>query len=717
MIAFFALYTLAAIVLSCFFFGIPGALALRLLKGAGPRLEPASLLVAPALGAATLGPFSLGACYLFGFTLPVLFASWLVFLLVLVLAGRKSDDSLAKPFCPLAWREAALLLCGAALSATFVVSMLVPFVHSYRTADAPEVEKKALFIGVMVSDHSKAAIVDTIAREGLPPAAPDYSRGGGPVALNYYYLWHFLAAETKLLLPGITGWESDTALTWFTAFSTVAFLSALAARLSGRAAAGAAVALLSLAGRSYEPLLRVLGPGFRTLLDKPVPHGVDTLLMQATWAPQHVYSACALLVFLFAGARLLAGREGVGPLSLVAGLALAASFGASVFVSLSFALILPLVGIALVFLRPGREGLLRLLKALLPIAAVAALFSLPVLLSELSGGAPGGGRFPVGVWNQPASLLVEHTLGTDPWAPEVRYASAFGWLANILLYWIQRLPLHLGIAFPLGLAALWERRHGDPEERALRALSATAVVGMLLVSQFLRSVITTNDLGWRAALVPILFLLVWAAVAWAQALGPRPEAVAWREGSILLRFRRVFSVFALVGIGLGIGGALLWADVPYRRPDGLSSAQWDIHRRFLRQEEAWQVVRAHTGPRDVVLSDYVPWQGLGFRPCNLPYALFSDRRHAFSHPHKAQNYTNTERPERREAAWRLVLQAFSGESSAGIIRRVRNELGVRAILLDRADPVWRTTAIEDSGEYALVYGDADFKVYAAVRGD
>ena len=59
-------------------------------------------------------------------------------------------------------------------------------------------------------DHSKAAIIDDMARLGLPPGNPFFA-GSGP-RLVYYYLWHFSAAIPALLL-GASGWEAEIALT------------------------------------------------------------------------------------------------------------------------------------------------------------------------------------------------------------------------------------------------------------------------------------------------------------------------------------------------------------------------------------------------------------------------------------------------------------------------------------------------------------------------
>ncbi len=71
-----------------------------------------------------------------------------------------------------------------------------------------------------IYDHAKAALVDEIARSGPPPGNPFLGGAGGSGRLAYYYLWHFSAGELSRLL-GVTGWEADAAMTFFSAFSSL----------------------------------------------------------------------------------------------------------------------------------------------------------------------------------------------------------------------------------------------------------------------------------------------------------------------------------------------------------------------------------------------------------------------------------------------------------------------------------------------------------------
>jgi hypothetical protein len=146
-------------------------------------------------------------------------------------------------------------------------------------ACAPAVAVMPKFVadGVILAapafDHSKVAIIDEIARLGLPPGNPAFGEAGQPSRLAYYYLWHFSAA-TLALVAGASGWEADVALTWFAAFSSLLLMTGMAVWLGGRAAAFWTIPL-SLAG-SLRPILdAALGPERRAACSPPTPGWAD----------------------------------------------------------------------------------------------------------------------------------------------------------------------------------------------------------------------------------------------------------------------------------------------------------------------------------------------------------------------------------------------------------------------------------------------------------
>ena len=140
-----------------------------------------------------------------------------------------------------------------------------------------------------VFDHAKIAMIDEMARLGVPPGNPFFGDDGSGARLVYYYLWHFSAAELALAL-GIKGWAADAAMTWFTAFASLAVIIGLAVRLGARAAAAGWVLPLALAA-SLRPVLSFVW-GADTVHAALLPGtGFAGWLFQSAWVPQHLMAA------------------------------------------------------------------------------------------------------------------------------------------------------------------------------------------------------------------------------------------------------------------------------------------------------------------------------------------------------------------------------------------------------------------------------------------
>ncbi|MBE9563327.1 MAG: hypothetical protein IMF12_10755, partial [Proteobacteria bacterium] len=127
---------------------------------------------------------------------------------------------------------------------------------------------------------------------------PYYAPNGETIPLIYYYTWHFLASQIKLI-ANVTGWQAEVAFNWFTGFATISFLSALAIRITKKAITGFLLLLFALAGPPADLLPMLLGPRWENLIGYPPVHGLEVLWMQMSWVPQHVFSALALVVLLF----------------------------------------------------------------------------------------------------------------------------------------------------------------------------------------------------------------------------------------------------------------------------------------------------------------------------------------------------------------------------------------------------------------------------------
>ncbi len=169
-------------------------------------------------------------------------------------------------------------------------------------------------------DHAKLAMIDDMARLGLPPGNPFFGESGD--RLPYYYLWYFGAAQFVRGL-GISGWEADAALTWFSAFASLSLMMGLAAWFAGRAAAALWVGVLALGGSLRFPLWLLLGTERVNNFLLPAT-GLGGWLFQASWVPQHLMAGGCVVLAIFLIGRLGFVPKEHGPVSYLTLLPVAA---------------------------------------------------------------------------------------------------------------------------------------------------------------------------------------------------------------------------------------------------------------------------------------------------------------------------------------------------------------------------------------------------------
>ena len=216
---------LAALVATALWTLLGYALARHLL----PRALAAG--AAPVLGWAAHGAATLPLFTLIGFTSStvVIVAALCVIAAVLSLRFAASGDDESAAMIP-TWAFAAAALLALAPAIAIV----------------PKFSDGAVYLADPIFDHSKIAIIDAIARQGLPPVDPVYGAAGGHGQFFYYYLWHYSAAELTQTLR-VSGWEADIALTWFTAFASLCLLMGVAVWLGKKPGAAIWVVLLAAA--------------------------------------------------------------------------------------------------------------------------------------------------------------------------------------------------------------------------------------------------------------------------------------------------------------------------------------------------------------------------------------------------------------------------------------------------------------------------------------
>src|SRR3569623_2025123 len=202
-------------------------------------MRPLAPWLAPALGWAVHSALALPECFAFGLNRVTVNAVFAVPLVAAAVLWRRRDSAGARAPLP-AWLVAAVLT-GAALIAFVVMAV-----------DLPKVSDLGVTLAAPIFDHSKIAMIDDMARLGVPPGNPFYG-GEGPARLSYYYLWHFSAAELSQL-TGLPGWASDAGMSFFPGFAGVLAMAGLAIWLSGRASAALWLVLRSLAASALPVL-------------------------------------------------------------------------------------------------------------------------------------------------------------------------------------------------------------------------------------------------------------------------------------------------------------------------------------------------------------------------------------------------------------------------------------------------------------------------------
>jgi hypothetical protein len=520
-------------------------------------------------------------------------------------------------------------------------------------------------------DHVKIAIVDAILRNGLPVANPFYGPGGNG-HLAYYYLWHFGASMIAAALH-VSAWTAEAALTGFTAFGSMMLAISLATAVGASRLGCAMVALLSLPGSLRTILSAWLGSdgGHRVILRES---DIGGWLNQSAWVPQHLASACCVVLAVLMMVRL---AEGGGlPVVVLLGLTVAAGFESSVWVGgIAFAAVGLLVGVGLLrHMRPDARWRFVLHAGVA--AVLAALWIAPFAVLELHRAATQNG-FPIAVGPY-------RTLGA---------LVSGGWrrVLDAPAFWMLLLPFDLPAIVPLGVIGVWlsVRRPASAGQKKLLAGFAAATFGCLIVAWLLRSTIDNNDLGWRAVLPAVLLLAVFAG----------------RGLTILMEERRwwaIGAVLAFAALGLPQMVDLVKLYAVGQRPGDPPG--------FAASRGLWDAVRRYASPTDRVannplfLSSVTPW------PVNISWALFSDRPSCYAGKATVIAYGGLKRPELADISARFT-RVFGGTAGIGDVAVLAHDYDCRVAVVASTDGAWRNDLFLTAIDYRLAESTPAWRIY------
>ena len=629
----------------------------------GPAL---ALPIAPALGWAVHSAAALPILLLAGFsttTVAIVSAVALAASVVALLTQRSRPESPPSPSVPV-WGY-----LGAAVLALAAAMAIMPKVGIDGIAFAPP-----------IFDHSKVALIDEMTRLGLPPGNPFFGAVGEPASrLAYYYLWHFSAAELALL-TGASGWEADIAMTWFTAFSSLALMLGLANWFSGRATAPLWVLLLNAALSCRVVLAGLFGIGAVHQVLMPAT-GFGGWLFQAAWVPQHIAAASAVVLGLFFLGRLAVERSPLVFVTLV--LLAVAGYESSTWIG---GVLFPAAaamagGMLLIEAAPRRR--MSFVCWCVAAAILAICLAWPLLYDQfLATGMRAGGS--------PIAFRPLGVLGTA-------FPDGLSRTLDLPAYWLVLLPIEFPAVYVTGAVSLWAylRRSNpvgdaDGDKRQAANVFALLVAASLACAGLFASTIgNNNDLGWRAVLPGVIVLTVFAAVGLARwiAVGAR-AAVAAAVAAWLLGL-----LDGLAVVRENVAGIL--------EPDGKAFAQ---------TPEMWAAVRRHAAPDERVannplfLQDVTPW------PVNLSWALLSDRRSCFAGRELTLAYTALPRARREEIDTQFI-RVFAGDASSRDVEELATRYDCRVVVVTAQDGAWRKDPFAASALYRLVEDDARWRIY------
>jgi hypothetical protein len=537
----------------------------------------------------------------------------------------------------------------------------------------PKISGDAVYVADPMIDHSKIAIIDAMARQGLPPVDAVFGAAGPHGQLFYYYLWHFSAAQLTLPLH-ISGWEADIALTWFTAFASLSLLMGVAVWLSKQSTA--AIWVVGLAATAS--LRTVLSWIFGTYALEPFlapPTGFAGWLFQAAWAPQHLMSASCVVAAMLLIARYAQRQSALLLLALV--LVVVAGFESSTYVGgITFAIAaLVCAPVLIAGIEPARR--LRFLAGMAVAVVLVLCLAAPFLTNQIMAVAERSGGGPV---------VVRHfaVLG-EMFPPALRLA--LDWPA----YWLVLLPIEfpaIYLAGSLALVAMLRNAAMKSEKLLVATLAGLAGAG-LVVSWLLASRVgDNNDLGLRAVL-PALSVLIAAAAA----------------GMMLLPRRAAITVTALAGLVLSLPDA---AWMVKSNAEGTPAADGAV---FAQTPELWTAVRRHAAPtarvvnNPLFLQDLTPW------PANMSWALLANRSSCFAGRELVLALAPLSK-DMLETINAQFIRVFAGEGTPADVADMAQKYSCDVVVVVPQDGAWSNDPFAASPNYRLAESrDGRWRIY------
>ncbi len=400
-----------------------------------------------------------------------------------------------------------------------------------------------LYLSVTSFDQTtRVAVIEAMTRTGVPPVNPGYYPGHAVPLTFLYYFWYILCSMVDAL--GGNYVDARAALNASSAWSGIGLMAVVALYLRQRNANGTrsaaklsriGIGLLAVSGLDIFPALFLM---WRTGL---VIGSVDvwntwipSWAASNLWVPHHV----AALIAALSAMMLAQSARGKPPsrqylILVMAGLGFASAFGLSVYVTFVFVAFWG-IWLIVLFFQNGERGLV---LPMLVAGMVALTLSAPFLTGLFQGSAgASGGQFPI-IFEIRSFLQLESFV--KDWTP---FARSLVMLALLPVNYI----MELGFFFIAGLVWFTGREKAEIRSNPFYLAEVILFGAALVIGSCLRStLITSNDLGWRAWLPGQFILLVWGVdVLNKLLLSPAPGSVLSAE---TIKTKRLIFVFMMIG--------------------------------------------------------------------------------------------------------------------------------------------------------------------------
>jgi hypothetical protein len=576
-------------------------------------------------------------------------------------SNRESDERLA-PSLPLwAFGLAALLAIAPAL------------------AIFPKISPDAVTLASPIFDHSKVAMIDEMARLGLPPGNPFFGGAGGEGPLTYYYLWHFSAAELSVLF-GLSGWEADICLTYITAFSSLSLMMGFASWIGHRISAGLWVLPLALAASLYTGLKFLAGEkALYSVIQQPT--GFAGWLFQSTWAPQHVASAtCVVLSAYLLGVLV---RRPTSQNAIILALIVVAGYESSTWVGgVLFGIASVPITVALLAEAPPASRV-RFIVSSACAAILALVCAYPFIRDQF---------FNI------AGRQVGSPITLEPaWVFSESLPDNLRRILDIPGYWLLLLVIEFPAIYLPGLCSivvsLRSKTSTIPLRQTTKVLAALALSSLLVAGFLTITFADNNDLGWRSILPAVLVLTIFAAIGLSRWLADSrltPAAAA----TLLLLALSLPSSFTLIAGNVR----------------GTPSSE---DKAFAATPSLWEAVQRQSGPAERIANNprfmefMTPW------PVNISWALLADRRSCYAGRELALPFTSLPRAtlEEVDSQFRRV---FDGKGSLDDVRDLAARYNCHVVVLTPKDGAWLNDPFAASSYYVLADEAANrWRIYRA----